>query len=210
MRNYLLPALFIFIASCNGEPGTDKTDKPATTLAKEHSIPVTEAPNPYLDTDVSSMDMSYYPVDYPSLKMNHLISTAPLARVIYSRPHKGGRKIFGGLVPYNQQWRLGANEASEIEFYKTAVIQQKKIPAGRYIIYCMPQETKWTIVLNNDIFTWGKEIDSTKDLVHFEIPVEKTTVPCEYFTMTFLNEKDDRAVLLMAWDDIVARLPISF
>jgi Protein of unknown function (DUF2911) len=134
----------------------------------------------------------------------------PLARVIYSRPIKLGRRIFGGLVPYGKQWRLGANEATEIEFFKAAVIQNKKINPGRYIIYCMPEETKWTIILNNDLFTWGKEIDPSKDLAKFEVPVEKTTSVCEYFTMLFRDEGENHAALLMAWDDAVAKLLIEF
>ncbi|MEP6674632.1 MAG: DUF2911 domain-containing protein [Ferruginibacter sp.] len=205
MRFFLIPAVLIFFAACNSGPANNKT----TVAENKERLPKTEIPNPFVETDASAMDMSYYPVDYPTLKMNHLISTPPLARVIYSRPHKGGRKIFGGLVPYNKQWRLGANEASEIEFFKPAIIQNKKIAPGRYIIYSIPQETKWTILLNKDIFTWGKEIDSTKDIMQFEIPVEKTSTPCEYFTMLFQDNKN-QTVLLMAWDDIVAKLPIGF
>ena len=208
MKNYLLPACLIILLSCNSAQQPDKT---TVAESKERIIAQKEPANPYGgEIDASAMDMSYYPVDYPTLKMNHLLTAPPLARVIYSRPHKDGRKIFGKLVPYNQQWRLGANEASEIEFFKTTSIQQKKINPGRYTIYCIPEETKWTIVLNKDIFTWGKVIDSTKDLVKFEIPVEKSTIVCEYFTMLFQDQKNNHAVLLMAWDDVVARLPIEF
>ena len=205
IKIYCSSAVFLILLSCNPGPGANKA---AIVETKERVN--NDLPNPYIDTDASSMDMSYYPVDYPTLKMNHLISTPPLARVIYSRPHKGGRIIFGGLVPYNKQWRLGANEASEIEFFKAATIQNKKINPGRYIIYCIPEETKWNIILNNDIFTWGKEIDSTKDLMKFEISISKSSTNCEFFTMTFQNEKDGSPVLLMAWDDVVAKLPISF
>ncbi|HMX78835.1 MAG TPA: DUF2911 domain-containing protein, partial [Ferruginibacter sp.] len=68
--------------------------------------------------DKSPMDVSYYPVNYPLLKVQGK-STEPLvARVIYSRPQKNGRVIFGELIGYGSVWRLGANEATEIEFYK--------------------------------------------------------------------------------------------
>ena len=77
--------------------------------------------------DKSPMDMSYYPVNYPILKIQNKV-TEPLAiRVIYSRPQLNGRKVFGGLQEYGEVWRLGANEATEIEFFKDVTINNKKI-----------------------------------------------------------------------------------
>jgi hypothetical protein len=68
------------------------------------------------DLDKSPLDVSYSPFNYPILKMNGKTLESPVARVIYSRPQKSGRTIFGGIVNYDQLWRLGANEATEIEF----------------------------------------------------------------------------------------------
>jgi hypothetical protein len=155
------------------------------------------------------MDMSYFPVNYSQRKMTHEIITPPVIRVIYSRPHRQGRSIFGDLLKYGEPWRLGANEASEIEFFRNVTIQNKKVTAGRYIIYSIPYENKWTIILNNDLYTWGLKIDSTKDLIRFDIPIKKTTVDFEYFTMVF-QPINDGADLVMAWDDTEARLPINF
>ncbi len=64
------------------------------------------------------MDMSYYPVNYPILKIQDKVTEPLVMRVIYSRPQLNGRKIFGELQAYGQVWRLGANEATEIEFLK--------------------------------------------------------------------------------------------
>ncbi len=60
---------------------------------------------------------------------------------------------------------LGANEATEIEFFRDVVIDQQKVEKGRYVLYFIPYEDKWTLVLNNDLFTWGLKIDSTKGRV---------------------------------------------
>lgn len=68
------------------------------------------------ELDKSPMDMSYLPKDYPLLKMNGKSKDLPIARVIYSRPQKNNREIFGGIIPYNEIWRLGANESTEIIF----------------------------------------------------------------------------------------------
>jgi hypothetical protein len=169
---------------------------------------VSPVPNPYSDVDVSQMDMSYFPPEYPKLRMDGRVSDPPLIRVIYSRPHKGGRKIFGGILQYGSYWRLGANEASEIEFFRGVTIQNKKVKAGRYTIYCYPQESQWTIVLNSNLFTWGLKADTTKEVARFDVPIKKIP-PIEYFSMVFQTTSDG-ANLVMAWDDVEAKLPISF
>lgn len=192
-----------FVACTNTEKKPDQTEKIADTLV--HTPPA----NPYATIDISPMDISYFPANYSQRKMTHDISTPPIMRVIYSRPHRGGRIIFGNIVKYGERWRLGANEASEIEFFQNVTIQDKKVNAGRYIIYCIPNQDKWTIILNNDLDTWGLKIDSTKDLMQFDIPIKKTSADFEYFTMVF-QPITNGAELVMAWDDTEARLPINF
>lgn len=179
------------------------TDSSAPGRAERPSI------NPYAGIDVSPMDMSYYPVDYPKLKMAKSVSTAPLARVIYSRPHLQGRHIFHEVLKYDEPWRLGANEATELDLYKDASIQDKKIKAGRYIIYCVPHTDNWTIAINTNIDSWGLEPDTTKDVARFTVPVIKTNNSLEYFTIVF-EDNNGTANLLMAWDDAEVRLPFKF
>ena len=167
------------------------------------------AVNPYAGVDVSPMDMSYFPVDYPKLKMANANIAAPVIRLVYSRPHLQRRALFNGILKYDEPWRLGANEASEISFYKGVSIQGKKIPAGRYIIYGIPHPDKWTIILNSNIDTWGLKQDSTRDVGRFDIPILTSEVSLEYFSMVF-EKTDTGADLVIAWADIVARLPIKF
>ena len=131
-------------------------------------------------------------------------------RVIYSRPQKQGRPIFGGLVQYDVPWRLGANEATEIEFFSAATVAGKPVKAGRYIIYCIPQETKWTFVLNSNLYSWGLEQNRLKDLVQFEVPVEKTNLAIEYFTIACEKTSDKSTALVFLWDNLKAKLPVSF
>jgi hypothetical protein len=165
--------------------------------------------NRYVTVDVSPMDMSYCPIDYPQIKMSNNTSQLPVARVIYSRPQLQGRHLFHELLKYGEPWRLGANESTEIQFYRNVTIQDQKIKPGRYIMYCIPAENNWTIVLNGNIDSWGLHQDVTKDLNRFEIPIIKNNPPLEYYTMVF-EKTDSGADLIMAWDDIVAKLPINF
>ncbi len=159
--------------------------------------------------DKSPMDMSYYPMGYPVLKIQNKI-TEPLAlRLIYSRPQLNGRKIFGNLEKYGEVWRLGANEATEIEFFKNVRINNKKIKAGRYTLYCIPYADKWTIILNKDNDIWGAfKYDSTNDVVRTDVPVLKND-KTEALTIIF-EKSDTGANMLMYWDDVKAVLPIAF
>jgi Protein of unknown function (DUF2911) len=183
--------------------------------APEIKNPVIEPSNPYAAVDKSPMDMSYYPVNYPTLKMSGTDTANLTARVIYSRPQKNGRIIFGNEPPpkyvqqYGALWRLGANEASEIEFFKPVSIKGQRISKGRYIIYCIPFEDKWVIVFNTNLFSWGLHQDTTKDIAKIEIPVYKSAKNIEYFTMVF-QPSPTGSNLIMAWDNVQAALPISF
>ena len=159
--------------------------------------------------DQSPMDMAYYPLDYPKLKMSHHMNEELVARVIYSRPQKNGRAIFGDVLKYGVPWRLGANEATEIEFFKNVSIQNRKVPKGRYVLYCVPYENEWTVVLNNDLFTWGLKIDSSMDAFRFNIPIDKTKYPYEVFTMDFQKAAKGMQ-LTIRWDSVRAILPIDF
>jgi hypothetical protein len=180
-----------------------------------NTVTITPTPPPQSEKaiqmgfDKSPMDMSYYPVDYPKLKMSGNVSDPLIARVIYSRPQKDNRTIFGDLIQYGSIWRLGANEATEIEFFKDVNINNQKVLKGRYVFYCIPYETKWTLVLNSDLFTWGLKIDSTKDAYKFTVPVAKTRFPYEVFTMEF-EKADKGAHLVMEWDSAKAALPITW
>jgi hypothetical protein len=171
------------------------------------------ANNAYASSDQSPMDMSYYPGGYPLLKMKGQDSVGVMSRVIYSRPHKKGRKIFGdteqSLVQYGKEWRLGANEASEIEFFKDAIIAGTRLPKGRYVIYAIPYADHWTIVFNSNLYTWGLHMDPSKDIFKTDIPVMELSPSLEDFTMVFLPATSGTD-LLMAWDNVKAILPISF
>ena len=113
------------------------------------------AVSPIPPLDKSPMDMSYFPINYPILKIQNKITSPLVMRVIYSRPQVNGRKIFGGLQEYGEVWRLGANEATEIEFFKDVEINRKKIKKGRYTLYAIPYADKWTLIVNKDTDTWG-------------------------------------------------------
>jgi len=161
------------------------------------------------EVDKSPMDVSYYPNNYPILKIQNK-ATEPLAvRILYSRPQRQGRKVFGELVEYGKVWRLGANEATEIEFYKDVKIGGKKIPKGRYTIYAIVSENVWTMILNKDTDTWGAfKYDSNKDVLRTDVVAQKTDEVVESMSMFF--EKSTSGIsLIIAWEQVKVALPIT-
>jgi hypothetical protein len=161
------------------------------------------------DLDKSPMDMSYWPANYPILKLNGKVTDAPVARIIYGRPQKNNRTIFDGIVKYNEMWRLGANEATEIEFFKSVKLGNKVVNKGRYTLYCIPSVDKWTIVVSNDNYSWGNySYDIKKDVTRADAKVEKNVDVVENFTIYF-EETKTGANLIMLWDDVKASLPIA-
>lgn len=159
--------------------------------------------------DKSPMDMSYYPAGYPVSKIQDKPTDPLAARVIYSRPQKNGRTIFGELIEYGKVWRLGANEATELELYQNVKMGSAKLKKGRYTMYCIPYAEKWTLIINKETDTWGSfKYDEKKDLARFDVPVQKQTDIADAFTMLF--EKSATGFnLLIFWDDVKVSLPFT-
>ena len=161
------------------------------------------------ELDKSPMDMSYFPDQYPIQKFQGKITTPPVCRVIYGRPQKDGRKIFGELIKYNEIWRVGANECTEIEFYKNVIIGGKTVAKGKYSLYCIPTELTWTFIINKDTDNWGAfKYDIKKDIVRVKTTVSTTTT-VEALSI-FFTKTTKGAALNVSWDDQTAALPISF
>lgn len=159
--------------------------------------------------DKSPMDMAYFPVNFPVLKIQDKATTPLVARVIYSRPQKTGRTVFGELVEWGKVWRLGANEATEIEFYKDVTIENKKVPKGKYTVYALVNQTDWTLILNKETDVWGAfKYDEKKDVVRITVPVQKVLEPAEAFSIFF--EKSAVGMdMNVVWDDVKVSLPVS-
>lgn len=203
----LLPFLFITFLSCN-EKNELKKDKEADNLDS-----AVKSNNPYVNQDQSYLDMSWFPVDYPIEKMKGNDSLHLIAKLIYSRPHKKGRILFAeskeSLCAYGVPWRLGANEATEIELFENVNIAGQNIPKGSYVLYCIPHADRWTIIFNSNLHTWGLHINQAKDIFKTDVPVLKQEPALEDFTMVF-KENTTGADLIMAWDNVKTVLPIVF
>ena len=209
MKYFIFLAFVCFIIGCEDKKQDPVPSASTDTNSQVNAVAPVNAFNPYAAVDISPMDMTYFPVDYPKLKMSGKAPQGPYARVIYSRPHLQGRVLFNDVLKYGEPWRMGANEATEIQLFRDATIQNKRIKAGRYVLYCIPGEIEWTIIFNSNIDTWGLKPDPAKDVASFKVPVKKIEQHLEYFTIIF-EEAENSPNLLIAWDNIEARLPVKF
>jgi hypothetical protein len=131
--------------------------------------------------------------------------------VIYSRPLARGRKIFGGLVPYDTIWRTGAGSATTLYSSEEIIIGDKLLPAGKYALFTIPGEKEWTIILNADTTLHGASgYDSKKDLHRFKIQPTKSPVFYEAFTIDLaeITSRGD-GFLSLTWENTSLRIPIK-
>jgi hypothetical protein len=154
--------------------------------------------------DKSPLDVTYFPVNTTKSKE----PTSPVLRVLYSRPQKNGREIFGVLEPFGKVWRMGANESTELDVFKTINIGGKNIKPGRYSMFAIPEADKWTIIVNKQIDKWGAfSYNQNEDLVRVEVPVGKTAKTQEAFAITFV-EVANGATMILAWDNTQIEIPV--
>jgi Protein of unknown function (DUF2911) len=127
--------------------------------------------------------------------------------ITYSRPGVKGRPIWGALVPYDEVWRTGANEATTIVFSQDVTINGKPLPAGTYSLHTIPRKTNWTIIFNKKADQWGSyEYDATQDALR--IDVTPTTGPDqEWMEFSFPEVANDSAKVELAWEKV--RVPFK-
>lgn len=164
--------------------------------------------------DKSPMDMAYYPDNFAHDRKfaPKLIGDSPaLVRVTYSRPAKKDREIFGKLIPYNEVWRAGANESTEIKFYQDVAILGKKVKAGTYSLFIIPNPNEWTFILNSDLDYWGAySYNQANDIMRIVVPVKKSETVIENFSIQLTKGNENEAVLRLAWDTTLVELTIAF
>lgn len=130
--------------------------------------------------------------------------------ITYSRPLARGRKVFGGLVPFDSLWRTGASSATTIKLTEEVIVGNKSINAGKYALFTIPGEKEWTIIINADTTLHGAfGYDSKKDIHRFKVQPERTEKFREAFTID-LNEltRTGEAILALSWENTLVKIPL--
>jgi hypothetical protein len=132
---------------------------------------------------------------------------SPLIRVIYSRPQKRNRIIFGELVPFGKVWRTGANEATELEIYEPLKFGNEIITPGTYTLYTIPKEKEWVVIINCDTNAWGAfNYDESMDFARLTVNSKSAAATIESLSMAF-KPTSNGVSLMIGWDDRFIEVP---
>jgi hypothetical protein len=126
--------------------------------------------------------------------------------VDYGRPSKRSREIFGGLVPYGQVWRTGANKATHLVTDRPLGFGDLTVPPGTYTLYTLPGSTAWKLIINRQTEQWGTEYDAGQDLGRVDLRVESLPSAVEQFAIK-IEARDRGGVLRLEWDRTAAWVP---
>jgi hypothetical protein len=127
----------------------------------------------------------------------------------YSRPSMRGRQIFGGLVPYGQVWRTGANAATSLKTDVDLTIGGANVPAGSYTLYSIPSETGWKLIINKETGQWGTKYAESQDLARVDMKVSKNASPTEQFTISLDKTSGNTATLKLDWANTTASVNVT-
>lgn len=122
----------------------------------------------------------------------------------YSSPSVKGRKIFGGLVPYGQVWRAGANAATSLHTETDLMIGNLSVPKGDYTLYVLPTEKDWMLIVNKQTGQWGTEYSEGSDLGRAKMTLKAAPGLVESFKISLTA-----TALTMEWEKTIATVPVK-
>lgn len=127
--------------------------------------------------------------------------------ITYSRPSVRGRVIWGNLVPWNEVWRTGANEATTFEISDDVSINGQKLAKGKYGVATIPSKDEWTLIFNRDADIWGTQYDAAKDALRVKVRPQMTDHSHELLTFSFPQVAMDSATVALEWEKV--RVPFA-
>jgi hypothetical protein len=140
----------------------------------------------------------------PKAEASGTIGSAKV-KIVYSQPSARGRKIMGGLVPYGEVWRTGANEATTIELSAPVKVEGKDLAAGTYSFFTIPGETEWTIIFNKDVKQWGHfSYKQADDVLRVTVKPTKLSAAVETFVITVGSDQIE-----LKWENTAVPIKIK-
>ena len=142
-------------------------------------------------------------------KSPHEVVTASVGEakieINYGRPYAKGRKIVGGLVPFGEVWRTGADEATTLSTPVDLKVGDLDVPAGDYSLFTLPSADGWQLIVNKTAKQWGAfSYDAKMDLGRTAMTVGKTDGKVEQFTIAVADGK-----IVMSWETTEVSVPVS-
>ena len=145
----------------------------------------------------------------PAAKASCALADGKTITVDYSSPRAKGRKIYGGLVPYGEVWRTGANEATAFVTTADVMVGGTHVPAGSYTIFTIPNKDKWTLVISKKTGEWGTNYPGPEnDLARIEMKASALPAAAENFTIAF-DKTSGGCTLRIDWETTRASVEIG-
>ncbi len=133
--------------------------------------------------------------------------TNPQIKVVYGRPEAKDEVIFGTQVPFGEVWATGCDEATEVKFYTDIMFGNKYVKAGTYVLYTIPNENYWTIILSNRTDTYGSHFYNPKNnIAKIEVPASKGEM-LKNFSIAFLA-KSYGSQMVLGWGKTRVKIPL--
>jgi hypothetical protein len=144
------------------------------------------------------------PMDIASFPSNYRVSEKVI-KIIYSRPQLKGRSL-EKLAPLGKKWRTGANEATEVTFYKDIIFGGAAVKAGTYTMYAIPGKNTWTVALSSQLNVWGVYFHKDEnDVAKVTIPVKQTEENLDVFSIAI----DEDMTINMGWGTTLISIPVQ-
>ena len=144
----------------------------------------------------------------PNATMTQTVGLTDIT-IKFSRPGVKGRQIWGALVPYDQVWRTGANEATTIAFSDDVWINGQKLPKGTYAFFTVPGRDQWTLVFNSQGEQWGAfNYDQSKDVLRVTVKPERDQFR-EWMQFTIPEMTTDTAKVVLRWENVAVPFTVD-
>jgi len=140
-----------------------------------------------------------FPSQSPTSTLKQRVGLTDI-EVVYSRPSARGRTVFGGLVPFGEVWRTGANARTTISFSTAVKLNDTEIPAGKYALFTIPGEQNWTIILNKNLTGSALAYDASNEVARITAPSVNISENIETFSIMVNAIRDDSARIDLIWE----------
>lgn len=207
LSRHSLTTLLLFAAACAGEESAEPAEEmaePAGEMAEPAGEMAQEAagtaPTCWVRGDVADRAS---PLDSATVELD-----GATVKVCYGAPSARDRTVMGGLVPYDQPWRAGANEATALHVTAPVTFGSVRLEPGSYALYTVPGESEWRMVLQDEHERWGIPIPQDADLGAVTATPEETPEMVESLTYRFEDEGAGQAALVLEWENTRVAVPI--
>jgi hypothetical protein len=203
-----IPAVLFALLVISGCQSGDRADN-ASAETSESALTETAVPNDTAVGEATCEPEREQGIPSPGACARIVLGSATV-EVQYGSPSKKDREVFGGLVPYGEVWRTGANEATVFKTDSPLTIGGEVLPAGSYGLFTIPGETEWTVIFNSVPDQWGAfEYDAGQDVLRTVVDAGTSDPSQEQFLISFEPVSDTDAMMVLTWDEVGLVVPLT-